>query len=113
MPERRFPAPWRIERLPGGYRVADGTGVALAYVYCRADPSGGNDQSLTPDEARRIAAQIARLPGLLGGKWPITAEENRGWEDASIGVCHPPPWPLEEEYHRGQHDYERWCDEQR
>ena len=33
---RRLPAPWRAEKIPGGYVVRDANGQALAYVYCRA-----------------------------------------------------------------------------
>jgi hypothetical protein len=33
MPQRRFPRPWRFEPIPGGYRVIDANGVALAHVY--------------------------------------------------------------------------------
>jgi hypothetical protein len=58
MTTRRLPAPWRTEKMPGGYVVRDANGQALAYVYSRA-----ND--LTEDEARRITANIAKLPALL------------------------------------------------
>ena len=59
---RRFPAPWTVEKIPGGFKVIDANGQSLAYVY--AD----NQQiapSLTEDEARRIAANIAKLPNFL------------------------------------------------
>jgi len=29
----RFPRPWRFEPIPGGYRVIDANGLALAHVY--------------------------------------------------------------------------------
>jgi hypothetical protein len=32
MPSRRFPAPWRAEKMPGGYVVRDANGQALAYI---------------------------------------------------------------------------------
>ena len=59
---RRFPAPWSVEKIPGGFIVKDANGVSLAYVY--AD----NRQvvnTLTEDEARCIASNIAKLPALL------------------------------------------------
>ena len=34
---RRFPAPWTAEQIPGGYKVVDATGQALAYVYAPRD----------------------------------------------------------------------------
>ena len=36
MPEqsnRRFPPPWSVEQIPGGYKVKDANGQSLAYVY--------------------------------------------------------------------------------
>ncbi len=40
-PPRRFPAPWQVVVLPGGYAVEDATGQRLATFYGRADPSIG------------------------------------------------------------------------
>ena len=34
---RRFPAPWRAEKMPGGYVVRGANGKALAYIFCRAN----------------------------------------------------------------------------
>ena len=39
-------------------------GLALAYVYVKDERAGSYD-GLTEDEARRIAANIVRLPELL------------------------------------------------
>jgi hypothetical protein len=64
---RRFPPPWRAEPMPGGYVVRDANGQALAFVYSRDNPAEARQAKvLTVDEARRIAAGIARLPELLG-----------------------------------------------
>jgi hypothetical protein len=64
---RRFPAPWRADKIPGGYVVRDANGQALAYLYSRDSPTEAlQAKMLTKDEARRIAINIARLPKLLG-----------------------------------------------
>jgi hypothetical protein len=69
MTARRLPAPWRVEKIPGGYVVRDANGQALAYVYSRASETDAMQAKvLTDDEARRVAANIARLPELLGHK---------------------------------------------
>jgi hypothetical protein len=67
MTARRLPAPWRVEKIPGGYVVRDANGQALAYVYSRATETDAMQAKvLTDDEARRVAANIAKLPQLLG-----------------------------------------------
>jgi hypothetical protein len=30
---RRFPPPWRADKIPSGYVVRDGNGQALVYIY--------------------------------------------------------------------------------
>jgi hypothetical protein len=65
--DRRFPAPWRADKIPGGYVVRDANGQALVYVYSRDnDAEALQARVLTKDEARRIAVNVARLPDLLG-----------------------------------------------
>jgi hypothetical protein len=32
---RRFPPPWQVEQAPGGFKVFDANGQALAYIYAR------------------------------------------------------------------------------
>jgi hypothetical protein len=67
MTSRRFPAPWRADKIPGGYVVRDANGQALAYIYSRdSEAEALQAKVLTKDEARRIAVNVARLPGLLG-----------------------------------------------
>jgi hypothetical protein len=63
---RRFPPPWTIEALEGGFKIVDANGQPLAYVYGHADPrDAGIANALTLDEDRRIARNIAKLPTLL------------------------------------------------
>jgi hypothetical protein len=64
---RRFPAPWTVAKIPGGLVVRDANGQSLAYFYSRENPNDAHvAKVLTEDEARRVAANIAKLPGLLG-----------------------------------------------
>jgi hypothetical protein len=35
MTTRRFPAPWRADKIPGGYVARDANGQALVCVYSR------------------------------------------------------------------------------
>lgn len=65
---RRFPAPWKEERIEGGYIVRDASGFPLGYFYSPSnyDQLGTAATShLSPDEARRFARAFARLPELL------------------------------------------------
>jgi hypothetical protein len=59
--------PWTIEDNGACYIVKDRNGQALAYVYYENEPGRRTAANLlTRDEARRIAANIAKLPRLVG-----------------------------------------------
>ena len=71
MAERRFPPPWTVEETQPCFIVRDHNEQALAFVYCEDEPSRRTTgKLLTRDEARRIAVNIAKLPGLLGAEQP-------------------------------------------
>ena len=63
---RRFPAPWTVEKIPGGFKVYEANGQSLAYVYSRDNPNDAEIAGvLTEDEARHMASNIAKLPQVL------------------------------------------------
>src|SRR5262245_52240240 len=68
---RRFPPPWTVEKIAGGFKVCDANEQSLAYVYSSEIPHDAfTHKVLTKDEARHIASNIAKLPVLLGQARP-------------------------------------------
>jgi hypothetical protein len=63
---RRFPPPWSAEVTPNCFIVRDANGQAPSYVYYESEPGRRSTVKLLgKDEARRSAANIAKLPELL------------------------------------------------
>jgi hypothetical protein len=66
MPDRSFPPPWSSEEHSGYYVIRDRNGLGLAYIYFEKKLGRQSAAKLlSKDEARRIAANFARLPELL------------------------------------------------
>ena len=71
---RRFPTPWSIDERDACFIMKDASGQAVAYVYCEDDAGRRTTAKLlTRDEARRIAANIIKLPDQLRGEQKLPA----------------------------------------
>ena len=63
---RHFPPPWSAELQPNYNVVRNANGQQIAYVYYSNEPDRrAAAKLLSKDEARRIAANIAKLPELV------------------------------------------------
>jgi len=50
--DRRFPPPWTVEKIPGGFKIVDANGRSMASVYGHADPRDAHVAKALPlDEA--------------------------------------------------------------
>jgi hypothetical protein len=59
----QFRPPWSVEDLAGCFVVKARGGQELAYIYYEGDPKRRSIvKVLSRDEARRLAAAIAKLP---------------------------------------------------
>jgi hypothetical protein len=67
MTRRRFPPPWTVIEHAESFWVQDASGQTVGWFYFRTDPLVAKTAGvLLKEEARRMAANFARLPELLG-----------------------------------------------
>jgi hypothetical protein len=88
-PSRRFPPPWRPDKIPGGYVVRDANGQALRSSTAANEDEARQANVLTTDEARRVAVN-ARLPELLGTGETALSPRPRGESISdllALGIC--------------------------
>jgi hypothetical protein len=71
MTSRRFPAPWRADKIPGGYVVRDANGRSLVYVCSRDNDAEAlqakvltKEQSAPHRRQRGTPAAVPRQGGL-------------------------------------------------
>jgi hypothetical protein len=91
---RRFPAPWSVRELEQAFAARGGNGQAVAYTYFRRDENEARQaRVLTRNEARRIAANIARLPELLSRARPAreSLSKPHPGSQANMRPSVPPP----------------------
>ena len=65
MSSRRFPPPWSVEETDACFSVRDANGRRSPTLFEEEPGRRAAAKLLTRDEARRIAANIAKLPELI------------------------------------------------
>jgi len=66
--KRRFPPPWKVQPIAGGFTVQDANGTVVCYIYAETNKmvsASYAHEKLSVEEAFLIARWIARLPELV------------------------------------------------
>ena len=58
MSDRRFPPPWTVQRLPGGFKVIDANGQSLAYFYARENDNDANRRGAYHRRGTAVGEQL-------------------------------------------------------
>ena len=75
---RRFPPPWSIKKIPGGFKVCHANGQSLAYVYSRENPNDAHMAKAVSAPPSRLLSDIVRYAAcLILGDFSCAAR-NRG-----------------------------------
>jgi hypothetical protein len=78
MPTRRFPPPWTVEEYRGiSYIVRDANRFAVAHVYFSSETRSHTRHLMSRDEARTIAAAIAKIPDMIMRAHPAADDHDR------------------------------------
>jgi hypothetical protein len=68
---RRFPPPWRVDKIPGGYVVRDANGQALVWIYSR-DSEADAGQGAHDMPRAKVAAYIHEIGSSRPGMGNLT-----------------------------------------
>jgi hypothetical protein len=81
---RRFPPPWTVEKIAGGFKVLDANGQSLEYVYSREAPDAAHLAKAHSQQHRQAAKACSKkgvrseLPGHSGsGQRPFLSPPAR------------------------------------